>query len=43
MKLLSIETSCDETAIAILSFEKEQKAEVEFEVLSNNVLSKWIK
>ena len=39
MKLLSIETSCDETAITILSFEKEQKEEVEFEVLSNHVLS----
>ena len=39
MKLLSIETSCDETAITILSFEKEQKEEVEFEVLSNHILS----
>jgi N6-L-threonylcarbamoyladenine synthase len=39
MKLLSIETSCDETAITILSFEKQQKEEVEFDVLSNHVLS----
>jgi N6-L-threonylcarbamoyladenine synthase len=39
MKLLSIETSCDETAIAIMDFEKEQKGEIKFNVLSNHVLS----
>lgn len=39
MKLLSIETSCDETAIAIMDFEKIQKEEIEFDVLSNHVLS----
>lgn len=39
MKLLSIETSCDETAIAILEFEKEQVENIHFKVLSNHVLS----
>ncbi|MDQ1282066.1 MAG: hypothetical protein QG630_417, partial [Patescibacteria group bacterium] len=39
MKLLSIETSCDETAIAIMDFEKSQKEEIKFNVLSNHVLS----
>lgn len=39
MKLLAIETSCDETAIAIMDFEKEQKEEIKFDVLSNHVLS----
>lgn len=38
-KLLAIETSCDETAIAIFDFEKKQKGEVKFSVLSNHVLS----
>ncbi len=41
MNLLSIETSCDETAISIMSFDNEQKSEseVKFTVLSNHVLS----
>lgn len=39
MKLLSIETSCDETAIAIFDFEKKQKGEIKFSLLSNHVLS----
>jgi N6-L-threonylcarbamoyladenine synthase len=39
MKLLAIETSCDETAIAIMDFAKEQKEEIKFDVLSNHVLS----
>ena len=41
MKLLAIETSCDETAIAIMDFDKKQnpEKEIKFEVLSNHVLS----
>ncbi|HPX52413.1 MAG TPA: tRNA (adenosine(37)-N6)-threonylcarbamoyltransferase complex transferase subunit TsaD [Candidatus Paceibacterota bacterium] len=39
IKLLAIETSCDETAIAVFDFEKKQKGEVKFSVLSNHVLS----
>ncbi|MBP9765991.1 MAG: tRNA (adenosine(37)-N6)-threonylcarbamoyltransferase complex transferase subunit TsaD [Candidatus Pacebacteria bacterium] len=39
MKILSIETSCDETAIAIMDFDKEQKEEIKFNVLSNHILS----
>lgn len=43
MNLLSIETSCDETAISIMNFEKKEKESqnglVKFEVLSNHVLS----
>lgn len=40
MKLLSIETSCDETALAIFDFDKKQKKEeTEFSLLANNVLS----
>ena len=41
MNLLSIETSCDETAISILNFNKNQNTESEvfFNVLSNHVLS----
>jgi N6-L-threonylcarbamoyladenine synthase len=41
MNLLAIETSCDETAIAIMNFDKEQnlEKEIEFKVLSNHVLS----
>lgn len=41
MNLLAIETSCDETAIAIMNFNKEQNLErdINFEVLSNHVLS----
>ncbi len=41
MNLLSIETSCDETAISIMSFDENQtkNKEIEFEVLSNKVLS----
>ncbi|MEI6352887.1 MAG: tRNA (adenosine(37)-N6)-threonylcarbamoyltransferase complex transferase subunit TsaD [Candidatus Nomurabacteria bacterium] len=39
MNLLSIETSCDETAIAILSFKKEKKEEISFNLLSNHILS----
>lgn len=39
MKLIAIETSCDETAITIMDFEKEQKEEIKFNVLSNHVLS----
>lgn len=39
MNLLAIETSCDETAISIMNFEKEQKENVEFSLLSNHVLS----
>lgn len=41
MKLLSIETSCDETALTIFDFEKKQKKdrEIKFSVLSNHVLS----
>ena len=41
MNLLSIETSCDETAISILNFKKEQDLdeELNFSSLSNHVLS----
>lgn len=41
MNLLAIETSCDETAISIINFDKNQNAEseVKFTVLSNHVLS----
>ncbi len=43
MNLLSIETSCDETAISIMNFEKAEKMSQEylakFKVLSNHVLS----
>lgn len=41
MNLLAIETSCDETAIAIMNFDKEQnlEKEIRFSVLSNHVLS----
>jgi N6-L-threonylcarbamoyladenine synthase len=39
MKLLSIETSCDETAIAIMDFAKVEKEEIKFNVLSNHILS----
>ncbi len=39
IKLLAIETSCDETAIAVFDFGKKQKGEVKFSVLSNHVLS----
>lgn len=39
MKLLAIETSCDETAIAIMDFAKVEKEEIKFNVLSNHVLS----
>lgn len=41
MNLLSIETSCDETAISIMSFDEKQNInnDIKFEVLSNHVLS----
>ena len=39
MKLIAIETSCDETAIAIMDFENSQKEEIKFNVLSNHILS----
>ncbi|MEA4910799.1 tRNA N6-adenosine threonylcarbamoyltransferase [bioreactor metagenome] len=39
MNLLAIETSCDETALAIFNFDKKQKKEIKFSVLSNHVLS----
>ena len=46
LNLLAIETSCDETAICILNFKKEQKvndltnqANLNFSILSNHILS----
>ena len=42
MKLLAVETSCDETAISILDFNENQdlnKENIKFSVLSNHVLS----
>ena len=39
MKLIAIETSCDETAIAIMDFENSQKEEIKFNVLSIHILS----
>lgn len=39
IKLLSVETSCDETAITIFDFKKKQKEEIRFSILSNHVLS----
>ncbi|USN94880.1 MAG: tRNA (adenosine(37)-N6)-threonylcarbamoyltransferase complex transferase subunit TsaD [Candidatus Nomurabacteria bacterium] len=39
MKILGIETSCDETAIAILSTQKDSDEETHFEILSNCIAS----
>lgn len=39
MKLIAIETSCDETAIAIMDFAKVEKEEIKFNILSNHILS----
>ena len=38
MKILAIETSCDETAIAVLEIRKTSKGE-EFSILSNQIAS----
>ena len=39
MKILSIETSCDETAIAILEIERNDDGSMHYTVLGNSLLS----